>query len=277
MKTTTRVEELDRDLSFAATVNPQPARLTPQQIEQYNEQGHLFPIDIFDQQEADDLRDYFDDLIEKFRTTGGNIVTGIADFHVHCRRIYDVATHPLILEYVRDILGDNVVCWHTHAFAKEAGEARTVPWHQDATYWPLTPSRTITVWLAIDDSDVGNGGLQIIPGTHKNVLGYEQIDKNATGNVLSKQILDINQYGDPITIELKAGQASIHPDLMAHGSSGNASNRRRCGLTLRYCPVEVHAHMDGNNKSIIVLGEDPSGHWANLPRPEGEYEPAPKA
>lgn len=273
MQTATRVEELDRDLSFAPSDPSKARKFTAEQIEHYNEHGYLFPIDIFDQKEADDLRAYFDDLIEKFRADGGNIVTGIADFHTHCRTIYDVATHPRILEYVRDIIGDNVVCWHTHAFAKEPGESRAVPWHQDATYWPLTPSRTITVWLAIDDSDTENGGLQIIPGTHKGVLDYRDIDKKATGHVLSKQILDIERYGDPITIELKAGQASIHPDLMAHGSSGNASTRRRCGLTLRYCPADVHAHMNKNKDAIIVLGEDASGHWANVPRPDGEYQP----
>ena len=32
-------------------------------------------------------------------------------------------------------------------------DVRQVAWHQDASYWPFTPARTVTAWLAIDDAD----------------------------------------------------------------------------------------------------------------------------
>jgi len=37
---------------------------------------------------------------------------------------------------------------------------------------------------------------------------------------------------------------------------------------LRYCPAEVRAELRWNAKGVIVSGSDPSGHWANAPRPE---------
>ncbi len=37
-----------------------------------------------------------------------------------------------------------------------------------------------------------------------------------------------------------------------------------------YCPPDVRALTDWNHAAIICRGEDPSGHWANLPRPAGE-------
>jgi len=40
---------------------------------------------------------------------------------------------------------------------------------------------------------------------------------------------------------LTAGQMSIHSDLLLHGSGANESDRRRCGLTLRYCTADVRA------------------------------------
>jgi ectoine hydroxylase-related dioxygenase (phytanoyl-CoA dioxygenase family) len=41
-----------------------------------------------------------------------------------------------------------------------------VPWHQDASFWKLSPARTVTVWLAIDDADEENAAMRFIPGTH---------------------------------------------------------------------------------------------------------------
>ncbi len=64
-----------------------------------------------------------------------------------------------------------------------------------------------------------------------------------------------------------AGEISLHSDLLLHGSEANRSNRRRCGLTLRYCPADVRAGLGWNAKGVIVSGEDPTGHWANPPRP----------
>ena len=66
---------------------------------------------------------------------------------------------------------------------------------------------------------------------------------------------------------MKAGKVSLHSDLLVHGSLPNLSERRRCGLTLRYCPPDVHAFWDWNERAIIARGVDPTGHWANVPRP----------
>jgi hypothetical protein len=60
----------------------------------------------------------------------------------------------------------------------------------------------------------------------------------------------------------------MHSDLLLHGSEANQSSRRRCGLTLRYCPADVRAGLGWNAKGVIVHGADESGHWRNSPRPE---------
>ncbi len=86
-------------------------------------------------------------------------------------------------------------------------------------------------------------------------------------NVLNQTVEEAEQYGPPVDNELKAGEISMHSDLLLHGSEANDSDRRRCGLTLRYCAADVKAHLDWHAKGVIVSGSDPSGHWANAPRP----------
>ena len=86
--------------------------------------------------------------------------------------------------------------------------------------------------------------------------------------MLNQTVTDVEKLGEPVNVELKAGEISIHSDLLRHGSEANESSRRRCGLTLRYCPADVRAELGWNAKGVIVSGSDESGHWANSPRPE---------
>jgi hypothetical protein len=75
-------------------------------------------------------------------------------------------------------------------------------------------------------------------------------------------------FGEPVNNVLKAGEISLHSDLLLHGSEANNSNRRRCGLTLRYCAAEVQAHLGWHIKGVVVSGQDVDNHWANPPRPD---------
>jgi ectoine hydroxylase-related dioxygenase (phytanoyl-CoA dioxygenase family) len=111
--------------------------------------------------------------------------------------------------------------------------------------------------------------MKFIPGTH--VLGaltYHLKETDDT-NVLNQTVPEVEKYGEPVYVELKAGEASLHSDLLLHGSEANTSSRRRCGLTLRYTPGDVRAYMGWEEKGVIVAGPKP-GHWANRPRPEDE-------
>jgi len=73
-----------------------------------------------------------------------------------------------------------------------------------------------------------------------------------------------------VDVELMAGEISAHKELLLHGSEANESDRRRCGLTLRYCSVDVRAGLGWNAKGVIVNGSDAIGHWLNPPRPEND-------
>ena len=73
---------------------------------------------------------------------------------------------------------------------------------------------------------------------------------------------------------MRAGQMSLHTDLLLHGSSPNRSTRRRCGLTLRYMPPEVRTREEKRAHGYICRGSDPSGYWINHPVPTGDEMPS---
>ena len=259
-----------RDLSFNPVVNDAPRCLSVEQINSYNEDGYIKPLRIFSDEENIKNRNYFDHLIRLLKEQNdGRNTYAINGYQAHCKGIWDIAMDSRILDYVEDLIGPNIIAWATHYFCKIHHDKTFVPWHQDASYWPISPARTVTVWIAIDDADEGNAAMQFIPGTHK--LGHLKWKKSSKLAVLEQEIPETTQYGKPIYVNLKAGEISLHADMMVHGSTQNTSSRRRCGLTVRYCPPEVKSMSDSwKANSIICRGEDRDNHWANNPRPKGD-------
>lgn len=261
------LNSLQRDLRFHPAPERAPSILTPEQIHSYNTDGFVRPLDIYTDSEITDIRRYFDGLLENVLAAGGDSYS-ISTAHMKHGGVYDILTNPGLVERVSDLLGDNVVAWGSHFFCKMPGDGKAVAWHQDASYWPLSPSRAVTVWLAIDDADLDNGCMKFIAGSqHSGHLTYRESSPEEH-SVLGQTVENPEQYGSVVVDDLKAGQASIHSDLLLHGSEANLSSRRRCGLTLRYAAAEVRADMGWNAKGVIAKGSDLSGHWANPPRPQ---------
>ena len=265
--TTEELSTVERDLRFHPCTTEHPRILTREQISAFNRDGYLAGIRIFDDDEISSIRQYFDDLLARTIAAGGDSYS-ISTAHLRYGRVYDILTAPRIVGRIKDLLGEDVIAWGSHFFCKMPGDGKRVSWHQDSSYWPLTPSMAVTAWLAIDDATVENACMRYIPGSHH--LGHltYTLSENDESNVLNQTVVGADKLGDPVNVELKAGEMSIHSDLLLHGSEANQSTKRRCGLTLRYCPAVVRAGLGWNAKGVIVSGKDNSGHWANPPRPQ---------
>ncbi len=264
---TEELSHVDRDLRFHPSATQNPVALSVEQIAAFNRNGYLSKIRIFDEDEITEIRRYFDELLAKTLAAGGDSYS-ISTAHLRYGRVYDILTDRRIVMRIKDLLGENVIAWGSHFFCKMPGDGKRVSWHQDSSYWPLTPSMAVTAWLAIDDATVENACMRYIPGTHQFGHLTYTLSENDEGNVLNQTVKGAETFGDPVDVELKAGEMSIHSDLLLHGSEANQSSKRRCGLTLRYCPAIVKADLGWNTKGVIVSGNDESGHWANPPRPQ---------
>jgi hypothetical protein len=259
--------------------------------------GFAGPIRILDAEQADAVRRQFDVLEAAEGRERSQI--GLLDRHFDQRFVWELATHPAVLDSVEAVLGPDLMLLATHFFCKypagderretrdESNRSRTldhrvsslasteryVAWHQDVTYWGLEPPHSITAWYAVDDSDVENGCMRVIPGTHRGGI-REHGKAERAGNLLS-----INQEV-PVTPEeearavdlvLRAGEISLHHGVVIHGSNPNRSTRRRCGLTLRYVSPsvrQVKLNSQGRRyTAILVRGEDRFHHFEDRPPP----------
>ena len=250
--------------------------------ETFERNGYAAPIDILQPQEVRQYRQAYDRLEEE-RKRSGNAVRPTQQHLVH-KPFWDLATHPRVLEVVRAAMGEDVVLLATGFFSKPPGlTEKYVAWHQDTTYWGLEPPFAATLWIAIDDADVENGCLRVIPGTHKKGLLPHGKSGNA-GNMLgADQEIDesLLELDKAVDLELKAGQASLHDGITVHGSNPNRSTRRRCGMTVRFTRPDVKP-VPGVfvDKPILLSGQDRYGHFQYIPRPtfdETGVAPSPAA
>ncbi len=259
---------LDRDLRF----HPAPAtageKLSPGQLESYNREGYLLPFRVFPEGEIGQFRAHVDGWLEETQRQGADSYS-IVSAHMKHGIVWDLLRDRRITAFVGDILGGDFICWGAHFFCKMPGDGKRVSWHQDASYWPLSPSKTVSVWLAVDRADRENACMQFVAGSH--LHGHLDFIRSAESeaNILNQTVPEAERFGHGVVdVELEAGEISLHSDLLLHGSAPNLSDRRRCGLTLRYAATEVRAEYNWNSEGVVVSGSDPSGHWADPPRPE---------
>jgi phytanoyl-CoA hydroxylase len=175
-----------------------------------------------------------------------------------------------LLDIVERFIGPDIGLFASHYIAKRPRDGKSVPWHQDGSYWPLEPMEVITLWLAVDRSDQENGCMRILPGTqHARLLSTAEMTAQVEGS-----LFDIGM--DPASIDetravdllLDAGDVSIHHPNVIHGSHANHSERWRRGLTIRYIPTTTRILAEPPHHGAFIFrgaGVQNGNGWNPLP------------
>ncbi len=181
--------------------------------------------------------------------------------------VKDLVLDPLLGEIAAVLLStDEVRLWHDQVIKKPGSSGKETPsgnvgWHQDYAYWTAanTPNMC-TAWIALQDTDLENGGMRTLVGSHKTGL-IEDADTfyDSDLDALEKRFKDRvgNAWIDEPCI-LKAGQASIHHALCFHGSGPNLTNRPRLSVVAHYMPkgTAYNAHTT-RHRNVKYLGPRP--------------------
>lgn len=178
-----------------------------------------------------------------------------------------------IVDAVESLLGPNLWCWGAQFFAKPAGDAGYVSWHQDATYWGLSSPDVATAWVALTPSTPESGCMQVVPGTHRAQVPHE--DRFDDANLLSRG-QEVAVRVDPasvVDVVLQPGEMSLHHVLLFHGSEPNRSPHPRIGFAIRYVPTHVRQLSPIRDSALLVRGRDDFGHFEPERSPEADLHP----
>lgn len=118
------------------------------------------------------------------------------------------------------------------AFFKPAHVGASVPWHQDAAYLQETLHRRLhSIWVPLIDTDIDNGCMHYIPGSHHEGLGAHHVWQTTEhGRTILEGLPSTLQMERCITIPAVAGEMIMHHGLTFHMSQANLSERSRLAL-----------------------------------------------
>ncbi|WP_053980105.1 phytanoyl-CoA dioxygenase family protein [Marinagarivorans algicola] len=105
-------------------------------------------------------------------------------------------------------------------------------WHQDYRYWSFSSPNLITAWLALGDENAENGGLRVIPGSHRLALNAEQFDEKKffkTETPENKKLLS-----NAINITLKPGDLLCFHANLLHAATRNNTSKPKVALVFSY-------------------------------------------
>jgi non-heme Fe2+,alpha-ketoglutarate-dependent halogenase len=179
----------------------------------------------------------------------------VRDRHLDSRLVYDMCTHPAIVNCVEKLLSPNLLLWRSQFFVQEAGSGRLSAWHQDKDYSGLykIPStrapdggigRTVSAWLALEDATIENGCVQIVRGSHALGVIPDRPVQNRDQEMYNKGLelqLDIDPT-DIVPMQTNQGSFFVFNEMTVHGSVPNLGTRRRVGLSIRFSPSETRIY-----------------------------------
>ena len=196
----------------------------------------------------------------------GTLVRVLWHLHRECPELGPLLHHPGVGAALSALMGDTpeVRLWHDQVFHKGPRSGGAVGWHQDYAYERRArPADLVTATVALTRSGRHNGGLEVLPGSHRwgllrYTLGDAYADQPQT--MLEREVFP--EYGvvAPTVLELEPGDVSFHHCLLVHGSPANRSAEERLNYILHAFGAHVRYAKAGSRPwqwNITVADGEP--------------------
>lgn len=130
-----------------------------------------------------------------------------------------------------------VQLFHDHVLIKEPGTSKPTPWHQDAPYYFVSGTQTISFWVPLDP--VKEATLRCVAGSHlweKPVLPTRWLSQKDFYPDSADYMLVPDPDAENMRIkewDMDPGDAVAFNFNVLHGARGNQSDQRRRAFSLR--------------------------------------------
>ena len=224
--------------------------LQNEEIIRFEEEGFLVFERLLSQEKLEHYLAIFDELVAKgnalsepiphfsleLDTQGqplGGMLHKVQGVCVVEPRLLELAREPAIVDRVAALAGPDLDVFGTKFFPKLAGGTST-HWHQDNFYFGTTSDQIISCGIYLQDADLDNGCLQVVPQSH--LMGEIVEHQRAKGMHGSWTEIDSAQA---VALPLAAGSVVIFSANLLHGTSDNHSDRTRYSTAWHYIPGDL--------------------------------------
>lgn len=125
-------------------------------------------------------------------------------------------------------IADRLMCNHRFyigsLLVKYPGAGSHLDAHQDWSFVDETRHVSGIVWLPLQRTDQSNGGLSVVPGSHRFDLPYRGTPPESVAELSH----------DMVPCEMEPGEAVVYHNALIHGSSENRSSELRIAMVLGF-------------------------------------------
>jgi phytanoyl-CoA hydroxylase len=261
----------------------------------YDRDGVIVVPDVFAPAEIAELRAVTDGFVARAaRVAANDEIYDLEDTHSAAEpRVRRLKTPHLIdPAYFRASRNAKVVAilkdlWGSVRFdtgklnMKSAGYGAPVEWHQDWAFYPHTNDDLAAVGIMLDDVDMENGPMLVVPGSHRGPIWDHHGPDGRFCGAIDPARLDLD-LSRALPCLGKAGSVTVHHVRAVHGSATNFSGKERRFLLYQYRAADAWPLLgfkDGIDKfNELLLAGDPTIEPrlapvpVRLPLPPAEYQ-----
>jgi ectoine hydroxylase-related dioxygenase (phytanoyl-CoA dioxygenase family) len=194
--------------------------------EEFKRNGFIFLKNVFSQAEITQLEA---DLKEAAATKSGDDVLDKGNLKFHAllmhrsEKVRDFISQQKIIDLLSPLAGPDIWVRWDQAVEKQPG-AGTFPWHQDNQYSYLKDQH-YQFWISMTSMTADNGGLWVVPGSHKGLLKFE----NDGSHVVYKGNTD-----NKVFISAEPGDVVIFSSFLLHSTTPNITQNSRWAYVVEY-------------------------------------------
>ena len=225
----------------------QPTILTDDQLETWRRDGYVVARGLYPAHEVDAIRTRFTDLAQAGEPVPGHWAPSndsddplaryprVMQPHRFCELSKAMMLKPEVGAALKQLFAEPAVACQSMYYYKPPGSPGQAL-HQDNFYLAVQPGTCVAAWTAIDAADPDNGGLYVVPGTHK--LDVICPDPELFKDGRRSNLVDPPKGMKAVPVELAPGDTLFFGGSLIHGSGRNRSAERWRGSFIgHYMPA----------------------------------------
>ncbi|WNM33090.1 phytanoyl-CoA dioxygenase family protein [Streptomyces sp. Li-HN-5-11] len=163
-------------------------------------------------------------------------------------------------EVLEVLLGEEVLAAQSMFYFKPPG-ARGQALHQDNFYLRVEPGTCVAAWLACEAIDRDNGGLEVVPGTHRmDLFCPEEADPEVS---FAREYVPPPPGLTPVPVDMAPGDVLFFNGSLVHGSGPNRTADRFRRSFIGHYVGRSAERIGGHYRTMSMSG-------APVPLPESE-------
>ncbi|MDA0587609.1 MAG: phytanoyl-CoA dioxygenase family protein [Planctomycetota bacterium] len=184
---------------------------------------------------------------------GGRTVRRLKQAHARDVIFTDWVSCRPLLQRLKQLLGSSVVMPLTHhncVMTKQPRFSSDTGWHRDMRYWSFDKPELISVWLALGEEHPENGGLFVIPGSHRIDFGPNQLDERLFFRADAPENQELLESRQAVT--LSAGDVLFFHAKTLHAASRNRTSDTKYSAVFTFRPA-ANQPLAGTRSSACEL------------------------